>query len=162
MLSNLFLLYLDGMTIGVTHHNRLLEPELYLWIRSQARRNKAHVIRDQLARSPVGISSQHDRLPVNHIVSALIGREGASITRREVFQQLDAGASCCPQCRNPQMRPKNVVQMFLFSAVIFAFPGDAHSQEVAVELEAGIGIRNHDRGVINAKKQLVGRTSTGC
>src|SRR6266849_412378 len=56
------------------------------------------------------------------------------------------------------MRPQDVVQMFLLGAIVLAFSGDAHSQEIAVEPEAGIGIPYHDGSVIDAHRELIGRT----
>ncbi len=43
--------------------------------------------------------------------------------------------------------------MFLFNALVVAFPGHPQSQQIAVEGEAPIGIPHHDGGVIDAEEE---------
>src|SRR5208283_901397 len=45
--------------------------------------------------------------------------------------------------------------MLLLGSVVFALSGHVHSEQVAIELEAGVGVPNYDCGVVDTEKQLV-------
>src|SRR5216110_3175719 len=47
--------------------------------------------------------------------------------------------------------------MFLLRAVVFTFPGDAHSENIAIKLEARFGVRYRDRRVIDTKEESAAR-----
>src|SRR2546427_5369308 len=53
------------------------------------------------------------------------------------------------------MGAKHVVQVLLFGPIVLALSGDVHSEEVAVELDASVGVPHHDGGMVDAEKQLV-------
>src|SRR5438094_9135271 len=55
------------------------------------------------------------------------------------------------------MGAKYVVQMLLRCSIILALAGHAHSEQVAVELEAGLGVPHHDGRVIDGEEEFAGR-----
>src|SRR5438094_10615312 len=55
------------------------------------------------------------------------------------------------------MGAKYVVQMLLRCSIILALAGHAHSEQVAVELEASLGVPHHDGRVIDAEEKFAGR-----
>ena len=44
--------------------------------------------------------------------------------------------------------------MFLFDPVVLALTRHAHSHQVAIELDAGIGVPHYDCGMVDTEKQL--------
>src|SRR6266496_1563176 len=94
---------------------------------------------------------------MNNVIGMLIRRKWSPISRSKVFKKFDTRTFRPPQCSDSQVRSKHVVQVFLFGTVVFAFPGYMHAENVAVELQASIRIRNHDRSVVDAQKQLFAR-----
>src|SRR2546425_10948092 len=83
--------------------------------------------------------------------------ESPSVPGREVLQQLNPRSTGTSQRRNAQMSAKYVIQMFLLGSVVFALTGDTHSEQVVIELDAGVGVPHHDCSVIDSEEQLVGR-----
>ena len=61
------------------------------------------------------------------------------------------------QRRDPQPRAEHVVQMLLLDVVVLALAGDLHAERVAIEAQRGVRVVDHDRRVIDAEKQRVGR-----
>src|SRR5438874_4591178 len=53
------------------------------------------------------------------------------------------------------MGTKHVVQVLLLGSIVFALPGDLHSQYVAIELDAGVGVPHDDCRMVNTEKQLI-------
>src|SRR5207249_11743368 len=83
--------------------------------------------------------------------------ERPSVAGREVLQQLNPGSTICAQSCDAQMGAKYVVQILLLCSIILALAGDAHSEQVPVELEAGLGVPHHDGRVIDAEGEFAGR-----
>src|SRR5438132_14386352 len=52
------------------------------------------------------------------------------------------------------MGAKCVVPAFLLCSLSLALAGHAHSQQVAVKLQAGVGVPHHDGRVIDAEEQF--------
>src|SRR5438046_5352265 len=86
--------------------------------------------------------------------------ERPSVAGREVLQQLNPGFTICAQSCDAQMGPKYVIQMLMLCSIILALAGHAHSEQVAVELEASLGVPNHDGRVIDAEEKFAGRPVT--
>src|SRR5438128_10986308 len=79
----------------------------------------------------------------------LIRGERPSISGCEVLQQLNPRSTICAQSCDAQMGAKYVVQMLLLCSIIIALAGHAHSEQVAVELEAGLGVPHYDGRMID-------------
>src|SRR5437773_11060070 len=88
--------------------------------------------------------------------------ERPSVVEREVIQLLNDGSTICAQSCDAQMGAKYVVQVFLLCSIILALAGHAHSQQVAVKLQAGVGVPHHDGSVIDAEKELAVRPVPFC
>src|SRR5205823_12929327 len=80
--------------------------------------------------------------------------ERPSVAGREVLQQLNPGSTICAQSCDAQMGAKYVVQVFLLCSIILALAGHAHSEQVAVKLEAGVSVPHHDGRMIDAEEQF--------
>src|SRR6266550_3133015 len=87
----------------------------------------------------------------------LIRGERPSISGCEVLQQLNPRSTICAQSCNAQMGAKYVIQMPLLCSIILALAGHAHSEQVAVELQAGLGVPHHDDREIDAEEEFAGR-----
>ena len=94
---------------------------------------------------------------MDDIVSVLVHRERPAVAGCKIFQELNPRSTGTSQRCNAQMSAKYVIQMFLLGSVVFALTGDTHSEQVVIELDAGVGVPNHDCSVIDAEEQLVGR-----
>src|SRR6266536_3774474 len=55
------------------------------------------------------------------------------------------------------MGTKHIVQMLLLGSVVLALSGHMHSEQVAIELDASVGVPHHDCRMVNAEKQPVCR-----
>ena len=143
------------MAVRIPDYKSFAESQLSGVIRNHARRDKIHVAVSQLASSAVYASGHDDGLPVNDVVGMFVRGEGPSVARRQVVQQLDPRSAGSAQCSDAQMRAKYVVQVLLLGAVVLALAGHMHTKEVAVELDAGVGVPDDDRGVINTEEQFV-------
>src|SRR5215510_7091611 len=53
------------------------------------------------------------------------------------------------------MRSEYVVQVLLLVTVVFTFTGNVQSQEIAIELDAGIRIAHDNRRVIDPQEEFV-------
>src|SRR5439155_15981913 len=93
---------------------------------------------------------------MDDIVRANIRWQGPPIARRKIFEKLDAWPRVRPHSSDAQMRSEHLIQMFLFSPEIFALARSAQSEQVAIKLQAGVGIRDPDRSVVDSEEQLVG------
>ena len=95
------------------------------------------------------------RLPMPEIVGLSIVRKRFTVARRQILQELDADTRLRGlQTRDAQSRPTDIVQVFLFDAVIFTFPGNLHLQQITIKFKASLRVLNDNRGVVNAEKQF--------
>jgi hypothetical protein len=53
-----------------------------------------------------------------------------------------------------EVRAKNLIQMFLFPSKIFALARFAHPEQIAVKLQARRGVRDANRGAVDAEEKL--------
>jgi hypothetical protein len=89
---------------------------------------------------------------MNDVVRVDVRRRRSPISRREIFQKLNAGTCVFPHSSNAQMRAKNLIQVLLFGPKIFALACFAHAKQIAIKLETPIRVRNANRCVIDAEK----------
>src|SRR6266567_9574778 len=109
----------------------------------------------QLTSCGVGASGQQNRLPVNDVACLFVRWERPSVARCQILQQFNSRSSCAAQRSDTQMGTKHIVQMLLLGSVVLALSGHMHSEQVAVEPDAGVGIPHHDCRMVNAEKQPV-------
>ena len=103
----------------------------------------------------LSIRRHNFRLAMDDIVGAFVRRVWLAATRDQVLQQLNTGTRLRTKGRDSQMGSKYIIQVLLLNAVILALSGHLQSQQVAIELEARIGVFNNDRCVVDAEKEFV-------
>src|SRR5215470_350757 len=89
------------------------------------------------------------------IVYVFIERDGAPIAGAQILQKLNSGAGGRSQGGDTKMRAEDVVQVFLFCPIVFAFARDAQTEKVAIELEARVGVGNGDCGMVNPQEDAI-------
>ena len=104
--------------------------------------------RDRTAR----IGGEQRGLPMDQVVRPLVGREGPSVARREILEQLDTRTRPAAKSGDAQASAEDIVEMFLFHAVIFTLADDLQAQHISVEFQACFCVV-HDNGcVVDAEK----------
>src|ERR1041385_9253431 len=53
------------------------------------------------------------------------------------------------------MGAENIVEGFLLGAIVFAFTGHAHAQQVPIKAQTRLGVADDNRRVINAHKEVL-------
>src|SRR5215469_10726080 len=84
-----------------------------------------------------------------------VRRERASVTGSQILQQFNSWSACSAQSRDTQMGPKYVIEVLLLGSVVFTLSGYAHSEQVAIEPEAGVRVPHDDGGMVNAEEELI-------
>src|SRR5262249_54584475 len=115
----------------------------------------AHKRRPEFPEIQLGLCRPHPHepgLPSTEIVHSLIRRIRASIAWRRILQEFYAWAGACPEIRNTQTRSKHVVEPLLLRTIVLAFSSNLKPENVAIEPQARICIRDHDRRVIYSQK----------
>lgn len=107
----------DNVAVGIAHENAAAEAELAISERDDPGGNESVMSRAQGLRTSFYIGSYELCLPVHQVARALIGGHRAAITRREVFEQLNARAIGRAQARDAEPRAEHVVQVLLLGAV---------------------------------------------
>src|SRR6516164_3033260 len=97
---------------------------------------------------------QHDHLGTN-VVRSGVGRHRTAVARRQIVEQLDAGATFGTQSRDTNVGVGHCRQTLLLDPPILAGAGDAQSESVAIKGEAPLGIACGNRAVVDAEKQMV-------
>src|SRR5712692_1194920 len=92
---------------------------------------------------------------MDEVVRALINGEEAPVARTQVFQEFDTRSGRSTQRGDAEMRAEHIVQMFLLGAIVFACSRDSQTEQLAIELEAGVGVGDHDGGVVDPQKEPV-------
>src|SRR4051812_41480901 len=52
------------------------------------------------------------------------------------------------------MSSENIVEVRLLGAVIFALAYDAHAKQFAIKAQAGVGIANHNRSMVDSEEKI--------
>src|SRR5215469_10525497 len=125
---SLFFLDLNAMAVGVPHPKRLAEPKLINLILDEAGIHKADLRGDQVVSSAIGTPVYQNGLSVDNVIRMLVWRERASVTRSQIFQQLNPRTACSTQSSNTQMGAKHVVEMFLLCSVVLTLSGHVHAK----------------------------------
>jgi hypothetical protein len=73
------------------------------------------------------------RFPMGDIVRAEIEGRRASISRREILEELDSWSLPRPERRDPQPRAKHIVQVLLLFSVVLTFTRYLQSQRIAIQ-----------------------------
>src|SRR6266849_6134763 len=89
------------------------------------------------------------------VVRVFIDRNRAAVARAQVFEQFDSRAGRCPQCSDPQPRAENIVEMLLLGSIVFARSRDSQAEQIVIEPKTGVGVGDHDGGVVDSQKQPV-------
>jgi len=103
----------------------------------------------------ISVSNLEFGLPMHQIIRAFVLGKRPSVVRTQVLEQLNSRAPFSPQRCDPQSRSENIIQMLLLSSIILTLARDLEAQQIAIELQTRVGIRDHDSGVVDAKKQPV-------
>jgi len=69
---------------------------------------------------------------VTDVVGALIGGGCTSVAWCQVLQQLDARPARRAQCRDPQPRAEDVVEVFLLDVVVLALSRDGETEPMSI------------------------------
>src|SRR5262249_46130461 len=97
------------------------------------------------------------QMDVDEVVAYSVDRCGSPGRRRAIVEQFDAGAIRCggPQAGNLHHRIEGAVQSFLRGTAIDGGVGLDHPKDVGIERDAGRGIRDPDRGMIDTEKDAI-------
>ena len=77
--------------------------------------------------------------------------------RSNVFQEFNTWPPLNSESSDAQSSAEDLIQVLLLNSVIITHARDFHAQPVAVKSQALIGVRNDNRGVINAQKHIISR-----
>src|SRR5262249_37566376 len=100
----------------------------------------------------IEIVRHNHRLPMDEVVRMDVRRSRSSITRREIFQKLNAWSGSGAHPGYEQMRSKDLVQMFLLGSEVFALARFAQPKEVLIKLETCVRVRNSNGRMIDAEE----------
>src|SRR5215471_833421 len=97
------------------------------------------------------------QMDVGEVVACSVDRRGSPGRRRAIVEQFDAGAIRCggPQAGNLHHRIEGAVQSFLRGTAIDGGVGLGHPEDVSIERDAGRGIGDPDRGMVDTEKNAV-------
>src|SRR4051812_21458813 len=90
----------------------------------------------------------------HQVVGPLVRRKWTTVSWCQVLEQLDSRSGTEAQSGNPQPCSEHIIQMLLLCAVVLAFAGNAHAQQITIETQACFGVAHHNCRVIDAEKQV--------
>src|SRR5206468_211628 len=90
----------------------------------------------------------------NDVACLFVGWERPSVARGKILQQFNPRSACAAQRSDAQVGAKHIVQMLLLGSIVLALSGHMHAEQVAVELNAGVGVRHHYCCMVDTEEQL--------
>src|SRR5262249_30200168 len=106
----------------------------------------------------LGVTDGERRLPVGEVIGTGIMRRRSSVARRQILEELDSRSGGGSERGDVQPRTEHIVQPFLLRAVVLAAAHDTKTERITIAGETPIGVRYHDRRVIDAEKEPARRT----
>ena len=146
------------MTVWVPHQEPFSESQLSIWYFNHAGGYEGIFAATQALSNCACIASDQRGLPVDKVIRARIGWDGAAISWRQILEKFNPRSSLSAKGRNAKVRAEHIVQVFLLRSVVFAFPCDFEPQHIPVEFQTGVGVADDDGRVIDAEKEFVGWT----
>jgi hypothetical protein len=107
--------------IGITNRQTLVKPIPSFVEADDSGRNECELAGTQPTFSVAHICRDEIGLPLEQVTGFGIGGIQASITRCDVFEELHARTRTSTQGGDSQASSKDVVQVLLFDAIVFAF-----------------------------------------
>jgi len=145
------------MPIRIPDEQRPGEAEERLGGRDDSRAQQRAGAPTQDPDHTIDVPNNERRLPVGQIIGACIAWRRPPVTRRQILEELNSRPGGGPQRRDAQPCAEHIVQPFLLWPIVLAATHHSKAERVSIARQAPLGVRHHDRGVINAEKQPVGR-----
>jgi len=124
---------LDGMSVRITHQKCLPKFQCSPLIHNEARRNKLHMSGVEIEDGGIHILDPQNRLSMNEVICMFVGGEGSTVTRTQVFQELDTRPGRGAERRDAEMSTEYVIEMLLFRSVIVTFSRHTQTEKSRVE-----------------------------
>src|ERR1043166_7023169 len=93
-------------------------------------------------------------LPKNQIARLRVCRKRTAARRGQILEKFDSRSLGRAQSGDVKPGTKNLVEVLLFNAVVLAFAGYTHAEQVTIKSQALVGIRYDDCCVIDSHKEI--------
>src|SRR6185503_5728829 len=91
----------DNMAVGVANQNSLADSQVCAWEIDDAGRDESKLTIARRLSCGGNILSEYAGLPMRDVIGFRADRHGASISRRQVLEELDPWAGTCAQSGDP-------------------------------------------------------------